>query len=317
LNNSKPLENKNVFELRLLLEFDYYLVFFQNFFVFPSIFKLFYLQKLFVHYQKLCSFLSLNFTPQYKYDNLAVNSVFTKITPYNPSNKYVIVKHEAKAPRFRIYFFFKILNLLFLFNNFVLDPEAKLHFNYKLLFGRKIKSTLWINNNRFIHAWLDGFSLIYNIFYFNYNPLLFGSMMFKKEILSFNWYFYQTEIPSWKHSFVFFVFKASRLTKKIDFFYKKTCKMGLDFAMISDTFYHAKNLYYFNKYKIFSVGLTNAATNPWLVSYAIPSLLNGFLTEFFFLKTLSVLKQHAEEVKFNIFKKNWFNLFTNSKGIRF
>ena len=42
----------------------------------------------------------------------------------------------------KTYFFFKLINLLFLFNNFVLDPQAKLHFNYKLLFGQKIKNNL-------------------------------------------------------------------------------------------------------------------------------------------------------------------------------
>ncbi len=263
-------------------------------------------QMFFIWYAKYNLFCNFNTTASPKYRKLNVN--FFLHTPSNtiPATNFRFKNFpEQKTFQFKLYFFSKIISLLFLFNSYVLEASTKLHSSYKLLFGRRISATLWINNNRFVHTWFNSFSFIYNVFYFNLSPLIFGSHAFKKEILAFNWKFFHSDLILWKFSFSFFIFKTNSFSKKIDFFYKKIYTLGVDFLFLTDSFYHIKNLYYFNKYKIFTLGLVSGAMDPWLVSFAVPGLVNGFLTEFFFLKNIVFLLQHSSLTKYIFFKKNY------------
>lgn len=79
--------------------------------------------------------------------------------------------------------------------------------------------------------------------------------------------------------------------------------MGFDFLIITDCFYHYKNLYYFNRHNFFTLGVVNSTLDPWLVSYAIPGLLNNFFTQFFFLKILMTINQFAAKTKYEFYKK--------------
>lgn len=310
MNSRKLIFLNNQTRKQLTFEFLYYLNFLSFSFPQCKFEQLLQTQALFIWYAKHEVFRDFNIILLPKYDKLRVNFFFE---PHSAStfltNPNLKTFPEQKVFQSKLYFFSKIISLLFLFNSYVLEASTKLHFNYKLLFGRRISSILWINSNRFIHTWFNSFSFIYNIFYFNLSPLIFGSYAFKKEILAFNWKFFHADIVLWKFSFSFFIFKTNSFSKKIDFFYKKIYTLGVDFLFITDALYHVKNLYYFNKYKIFTLGLVSGTMDPWLVSFAVPGLVSGSLTEFFFLKNIVFLLQYSTHVKHSLFKKT-HNLFS-------
>lgn len=78
--------------------------------------------------------------------------------------------------------------------------------------------------------------------------------------------------------------------------------MGLNVLIITDAFYHYKNLYYFQKYNFFSIGLVSAAMSPDKVSYAVAGLSNNFFTQNFFFKTLILLKRLANANKVGFYQ---------------
>jgi len=80
-------------------------------------------------------------------------------------------------------FFF--LNFLFSFTSFNSFHNYHHHFNF--FFTQEYKNDLVVvDTRRFFNRWRDSQTLIFNIYYFNFSPLLFGAVNFKNEILAIN-----------------------------------------------------------------------------------------------------------------------------------
>lgn len=222
------------------------------------------------------------------------------------SNK--IINKNWKFSFKKIFFSF---NFLFTFTSF--DSFFKHHHLYHFFsFKNYKKNLITVSVRKFLNRWKDAQNLIFNIFYYKFLPLIFGSFDFKNEILALNWSNSKFEINFWKYSFSFYVFKTNRYGLKINHFYSKLSSSDINFFFISNPLYHYKNLYYFNKLKFFSIGPVGSNVSPWILSYPLPAVSISSLIEYFFLKFLILLEKNALYFKYIFIKSNWslFFLFT-------
>ena len=102
----------------------------------------------------------------------------------------------------------------------------------------------------------------------------------------------------------FFTLQSLSFNKKTDFFFSKFKECETDFFFITDTDYHYKNLNYFNKNQIFTIGLIGINLNPFLVNYCIPIFVNNNVTQLFFLNFIIFFKKFSLKTKY----KNFFFL---------
>jgi hypothetical protein len=200
--------------------------------------------------------------------------------------------------------FFKNFKLFFLFNHTSFS-RFHIHHNYYYFFQCDNKI---LNYSKFIYKWNNFNELIYNMYYYSYNSLIFSSFLFKKEISSINWYFTNLKNINWKYSSLFFFLKTNKFHKKIDFFYYNLKKFYELFLVISDTNYHFKNLYYYNKYNFFSIGLVPFNLNPWNVSFALPVMINNFFIQLFFIKILIYIYKNCYLLKYKRTILCWKNI---------
>jgi hypothetical protein len=121
-----------------------------------------------------------------------------------------------------------------------------------------------------------------------------------------NWNYNIFEINLWKYYFPFFIFKLNNYNKKTDFFFNKLNSLGINFFLITDCFYHFKNLHYIKKKNLYSIGLINLELNPWLVDYPILNFFESFLTQLFFFKLLIFIERRVIFFKHNLFKNLWY-----------
>ncbi len=162
--------------------------------------------------------------------------------------------------------------------------------------------------------WIESYNLIFNIFYYNFNPLFFGTVLFKNEILALNWNYNYFDINLWKYYFPFFIFKLNNYNKKTDFFFEKLNTYNINFFFISDCQYHYKNLHYLKKKNQYTLGLINFNINPWLVSYPILSFFENFLIQSFFFKFIIYIQKKTLLEQYCFFKKIWINFLVSKNN---
>lgn len=242
----------------------------------------------------------LNYEIRYKLENPVSNF----------HDKNFVVKKYLFGSNDRSTVYLKLFNFFFLFNYSLFDIEFKPHRNYKLFFIQDYGNNVAILDTlKFVKRWKDAQDLLYSVFYYQYNPLLLGSPFFKNEVLALNWNYSIFDINVWKYYFPFFIFKSNTYSRRTDFFFEKMHSLNIDFYLVSDCFYHFKNLHYISKKKYYSIGLVNANVNPWLVTYPIVSFFESFVTQLFFLKLLLYIQKQAVYDKHVYFKNLWFNFF--------
>lgn len=193
------------------------------------------------------------------------------------------------------------------------NSKFKAHSDFKFysIVGNKNKIII-INSAKFLARWKTSYDLLFNIFYYNLNPLLFSSPSFKKQTLALNWNYNNWSVDLWKYYAPFFVFQPNRYDKKINFFFSKLKTLNANFFIVTDCFYHYKNLFYFKKNDYYTVGLINVNNNPWLVSYPIISFFDNFLIQLFFFKLIIYIQKQVFFVKYIYLKRVWLqNILIN------
>ena len=209
----------------------------------------------------------------------------------------------------------KFVKLIFFFDYSLSNKDLKKIYFYNFFFlSNQKKSLTLINASKLLKRWENSYNLIFNIFYYNYNPLIFSNPLFKNSTLSLNWFIDKWEMDLWKYYFSFFVYKTNKFSTKIDFFYEKLKEFGYEFFLITDSLYHFKNLYYFKKHFFYTIGLSSISVNPWILDYPIVSFVNSYLIQFFFIKLLIYIQKQSLMLKFFFLKKIWINnlFFKNS-----
>lgn len=232
--------------------------------------------------------------------DLLVSFDLTSSTKFfkTPDSNFLINKPTSQ--------YFKFYNLFFLFNYSIYNSFFYMNYKYNFFFVKNIKKDIIIINiNKFLFRWKDAYSFIFNIYYYDFKPLYFGTYFFKNEILSLNWKENCLNPSLWKFNYSFFIFKTNKFNVKNDFFFLKLAAVNLDFTIITDPLFHFKNIYYLNRNKFFILSLIDINLDPWLVNYPIPVVYNSNLIQFFFIKILLLLNKTSNFYKYQIIKNKW------------
>lgn len=201
---------------------------------------------------------------------------------------------------------FKLFNLFFLFNYSQYSSRFRRNFNFELFYVcGSTKEVVVIDAQKFLARWKDAFDLLLNIFFYEFKTLTFGSPVFKNEILSLNWLSGCFDINLWRYYFPFFTFRLNNYNKKTEFFFDKMCDLGVSFYIVSDCYYHFKNLHYARKSGCYTIGLVGVDSDPWLVSYPIVGFFESTVTQLFFFKLLNFINRLALSRKYAFRKDYW------------
>lgn len=122
-----------------------------------------------------------------KFNNFSIKSKFEVIdNPLIETDIFFINKRICDKNFYRHKF--KLLNIFFLFNYSVFNSHFKNHHNFKFFYvsGTSHNRLIIISLSKLFNRWRDAYDLLFNIFYYNFNPLIFGSFLFKNEVLALN-----------------------------------------------------------------------------------------------------------------------------------
>lgn len=289
-----------------MIELSYWYFFFSKFYNFiliknnlnSKLLILLFEQNFFLN--KKITFKSIN-----KYLNFKINFKINTINEKTFNDDKIIKKFYYSKKNSKIEY--KFFNLFFIFNYSLFNSDFKPHYNSKFFYISNFSDKIIILDcTKFLIRWKEAYDLIFNIFFYNFNPIIFSSNFFKKEVLALNWNYNTFEINLWKYYFPFFIFKLNNYNKKTDFFFNKLNSLGINFFLITDCLYHFKNLHYIKKKNLYSIGLINLELNPWLVDYPILNFFESFLTQLFFFKLLIFIERRVIFFKHNLFKNLWY-----------
>ena len=209
--------------------------------------------------------------------------------------------------------YFKLFNLFFLFNFSIFNSNFKLNFKLNFFLVKEFKKkVILININKFFSRWIDAHSIFYNIFYYDFLPLAFGSSLMKNEVLALNWYYSKFDINLWNYYFPFFIFKLTNYNKKSEYFFAKLFDAGINFFIIIDAAYHYKNLHYFNRYNYYTVGLIDMSLDPALIAYPIINFFNNYSIQIFFFRLILFIQKSVFLKKFVYLKNIWIQVYLNN-----
>ena len=201
-------------------------------------------------------------------------------------------------------------NVFFLYNISFESEKFVCHHTFRAFSVYNISGNFVILSFRsFVLKWTDGYSLLFNFYYYNLCPLIFGTPVFKKEILALNWKTNLIDSYTWKHSFPFFIFKLNNFNQKIDFFLQKLEAYNANLFLVTDCTYHYKLINYFSRNYFFTLGLTSANLDPWLVSYSLPILSDNYFLQLFFLKLIILIQKFVFLQQYSNRKSLWAKIF--------
>jgi hypothetical protein len=167
-------------------------------------------------------------------------------------------------------------------------------------FFNKYQNIGCFNFKKVFNLWVNIFTFLINIFFYNLKYLVFGNSYFKYEVLALNWHGTNFSQVIWKYvgSFVFFLNNKTTLRNKRYFYFLTS--LGYKLAFITDIYYHAKTVYYLNHFKYISVGPIPISSNFYLLTIAVPTSSNFLFSNLFFLRLVIKLKK---EVRKNSYKE--------------
>jgi hypothetical protein len=201
-----------------------------------------------------------------------------------------------------------LFKFFFLFNN---------SFSNTLFFGNTIFSNyglvtkgekiLILNYKLYLNRWLTSYDLIFNLSYFNISKLFFTSPLFYNQNNALNWFNFTWTFELWHWFQNLFIFQTPRHDPKVRYFFSTIKKYNVSCAIITDTNYHLKTIFYLKKSYFFTIGLIHLNENPFLVEYPVISFFNNYLIQSFFIKFIFFIQKQSNVVKIDYYSYLWQN----------
>jgi len=250
-----------------------------------------------------------NFKSLITHSQLKTRDNFLIIKPENAklvTNDYYYNSYNKIKIYQKIFTLFTLFNFSLSHNQFRANPSSKLFYIKYMK-----KDLVILDTKKFFIRWKDTFDLIFSVFYYKFNPIVFGSPYFKNEILALNWNYNHFDINLWRYYFPFLIFKPNKYNAKVSYYFDKLTAADVDFFIISDCAYHYKMTYYIRKKKLYSIGLVSLNAEPWVVTYPIIGFFDSYVTQFFFFKLLISEEKKARFAYYLHFRKTWSFLLIN------
>jgi len=160
------------------------------------------------------------------------------------------------------------------------------------------KGSNLVNINKFFSVWLNVCTYIYNIYFYNLNPILFGTSFFKKEVYSLNWFSLPKLKTNWKYSKLFLFLVPTSKSGINSIVYKLLNIMGLTNSIVLDVNYHKSTLNHLNKLSIFTLGIVPTIYNIKCVDLALPVNIDNVFTQLFTIRLVVKLIKLSENNKY-------------------
>jgi len=180
------------------------------------------------------------------------------------------------------------------------------HFTFKHFYlGYRRGGTSVLNVSKFFTRWKDVYYLMFNLFFYKIDALTFGTSFFKRELLSLNWQAMKKFKFMWRYTRPFLSFRSNKITTYGDFVFYRLNLLGMRIGLVIDVLYHSKTIYYLHRSGFYTVGLVPINYNINTLNFAIPSTSDSLLTQVFFIRFLSLIKQGTSNTQFSSMRQLW------------
>lgn len=201
------------------------------------------------------------------------------------------------------------LNLFKMFMTLGLNPYAEYtrpHAIFNIMFmDHSGHGSITLNLKRCYMRWQGTYALLYNLFYYNHDVVVFGHKIFRIDILAIN----TVTSPSLKHLFKhitpFYNLRDSLFGSNIDHLITAVKVFKVQTAFVSDSTNHEKMSINLKKCDVYTLGIIPFASNPWVLSYPIPVHASGLFTQYYFIRYIYHIQQQASFAGFNQLYSIW------------
>lgn len=201
---------------------------------------------------------------------------------------------------------------LYLFKLFMilsLSPYSKYtrpHAIFSIMFmDHTRRGSVTLNLKRCFMRWQGTYALLYNLFYYSQDLLIFGHKLFKIDILALN----STTCPSintfFKYSTSFAHLKDSIYGSNVSNLFRLLKCFRIETAFVSDMANHEKTALNLKKADVYTIGIITFSSNPWVLSYPIPTHSDGMFAQYYFIRYLYHIQQQASFSRFKQLHDVW------------
>lgn len=241
------------------------------------------------------SFKSLHRTRRYS-NNEFFNKLYLlgeAVHPTLESNNHSLLK-----------FFKPYLTLNTVFNTF----RYKIHASFAFFFIRHASGgTLVVSIRKLFVRWNDAYLLLFNLFYYKIDLLVFGTSVFKNELLGLNWDMFSRLRVSWRYTKPFLFHRPNKIDRLGDWLFLRIRLFGVNSAFVLDVLYHKKTIHYLHRSGFYTIGAVPTTAHIKSVNFALPTSLDSGLTQLFFLRFTLVTKKQASRFFFDEAHSSWLN----------
>lgn len=163
----------------------------------------------------------------------------------------------------------------------------------------------FVNVSKTYSRWVNFINLIKNIFTNNINTFLFSTSAFRQECIAFNWTEKCLEYELFKRSTPYFFKKDIQFGTDSITIFNRFERSGLSTVFLTDSQYHWKNLYYLKRVGIYTISATPINSNPWNVHFSLPVGSNNLISQYFFIKLITMFKHEVKLNAYQSLKKLW------------
>jgi len=200
-------------------------------------------------------------------------------------------------------------NIFFTFMSLSMSPYSKYsrpHAFFTLLFmDHNRYGSFTLNLKRCYMRWLGTYSLLYNLFYYNHDVIIFGHKVFRVDVLAINTVTCKKLNTMSKYSTVFNQFRESLYGANIADIMYDVETFDIETAFITDMTALEKLANNLQVCDVYTIGIVSFADNPWAVSYPVPVHSNGLFTQYYFIRQLYHIQQSSAYTRFTYLTNLW------------
>jgi hypothetical protein len=164
---------------------------------------------------------------------------------------------------------------------------------------------------KLFETWTRSYLLLFNLFFYRLDVLVFGTPDFRYEIFSINWDTLSILSNFFKYERLFLFIAPSRINPYGDKTFKLLHQTGFTTALIIDTVYHQRNITYLHRAGFYTIGGVPTTEHLRSVNFGLPVKPYTTLSHFFFMRFSLVVKQQSSNFLYSQVRTNWATLINN------